>query len=110
MRLFTTLLWLFAPAEAVNVVSMDIAKTPAVGKQILKNSRGLGRRGTILESLGNNVTGGSYQAVVQVGTPPQTMTLAIDTGSSDVWVLSPDAQICESSFESGPGGMSALQS
>lgn len=103
MRLFTTLLWLFAPAEAVNVVSMDIAKTPAVGKQILKNSRGLGRRGTILESLGNNVTGGSYQAVVQVGTPPQTMTLAIDTGSSDVWVLSPDAQICESSFESGPG-------
>jgi hypothetical protein len=35
---------------------------------------------------------------VQVGTPGQTQTLAIDTGSSDVWVLDVDADGCTSAY------------
>lgn len=37
-----------------------------------------------------------YMANVTVGTPPQNIALIIDTGSSDVWMLSTQADICES--------------
>lgn len=40
------------------------------------------------------MTGGSYMATVKVGSPGQTQTLAIDTGSSDVWLLDVSADAC----------------
>lgn len=52
------------------------------------------RATTILEELGNNFTGQSYMATVTVGTPPQDVALAIDTGSSDTWVLDSKADLC----------------
>lgn len=72
-------------------VTMSIVKSRAVTN--LKK-RQLSPRATITESLANNVTGGDYIAQVSVGTPPQTQTLAIDTGSSDVWVMSSTADLC----------------
>lgn len=66
------------------------------------NARGLGKRsGTITESLVNNVTAGSYIATVHVGTPPQTMSLVLDTGSSDVWVVSSTADVCQQDSREG---------
>ncbi|CAK7206587.1 hypothetical protein SEUCBS139899_009386 [Sporothrix eucalyptigena] len=53
---------------------------------------------TYIETLVNNVTGGGYYASVSVGTPGQTQTLVIDTGSSDVWVVAYDADLCTSSL------------
>ena len=35
-----------------------------------------------------------YMANVTIGTPPQDIALAIDTGSSDIWMLSSKADIC----------------
>jgi len=56
--------------------------------------RHLHKRQNILEELNNNFTGQSYMATVTVGTPPQDISLAIDTGSSDTWVLDSKADLC----------------
>ena len=48
-----------------------------------------------LEAL-NNVTGGGYYSEFQVGTPGQTISFLLDTGSSDTWVNSVDAELCSS--------------
>ncbi len=52
------------------------------------------RRNTITEILGNNETSGLYTAQAMVGTPAQPITFQIDTGSSDVWMLSATADLC----------------
>ncbi|KAI0835529.1 aspartic peptidase domain-containing protein [Hypoxylon sp. FL0890] len=54
------------------------------------------RAGTYSQELNNNLTGGGYYAQVTVGTPPQTVDLIVDTGSSDVWMLDSDANLCKS--------------
>lgn len=42
----------------------------------------------------NNITGGGYYVDAQVGTPGQPVTLVLDTGSSDAWVISNQANLC----------------
>lgn len=97
MRAATAISLLVGVAWAPSVqaaVSIDIAKNPAVAARTVLQQRAIQQRATITESLSNNVTGGSYVASVSVGTPPQTQTLIIDTGSSDVWLLSAQANLC----------------
>lgn len=72
-------------------VTMSIGKARGIPNL---RKRTLSPRATITESLANNFTGGDYIAQVSVGTPSQTLTLAIDTGSSDVWMLSSTADLC----------------
>lgn len=36
-----------------------------------------------------------YTIDVKIGTPPQSVELLIDTGSSDVWMMSEDNPLCE---------------
>jgi hypothetical protein len=72
--------------------TMDIARAPAGTAKLSR--RNLSPRASIAESLANNVTGGSYMVTVNVGTPGQKQTLAIDTGSSDVWVLDVSTDAC----------------
>ncbi|KAK4232274.1 putative candidapepsin-8 precursor [Podospora fimiseda] len=54
----------------------------------------LARRATYSEQLINNISGAGYYVHVKVGTPAQAMTLLVDTGSSDAWVLSYKADAC----------------
>lgn len=68
---------------------MPIARSTNVNTK-----RSLTARGSVTAVLNNNVTGGSYYVEVNVGTPGQKQTLALDTGSSDVFMLSSTADLC----------------
>jgi hypothetical protein len=56
----------------------------------------LHKRASYTQQLNNNLTGGGYFADVSVGTPPQSVSLVVDTGSSDVWVVATNANLCTS--------------
>jgi hypothetical protein len=56
----------------------------------------LDRRTTYAEEIVNYLDGGGYYVQVSVGNPPQNLTMLLDTGSSDSWVLGYDADICNS--------------
>ncbi|KAI1211798.1 aspartic peptidase domain-containing protein [Annulohypoxylon truncatum] len=97
MGSFSALVAAFAAASVVADVaiaqrvipvgfSKPTARLPALHK----------RAGTYSQELNNNLTGGGYYAQVTVGTPPQTVDLIVDTGSSDVWILDSNANLCHS--------------
>ncbi|CAN8100287.1 unnamed protein product [Discula destructiva] len=81
-----------ASTAASNVVQIPVARSRAGAVQ--KRHPGLSKRATVTESLVNNATAGGYYATVSVGTPGQDLTLVLDTGSSDAWVVSADATLC----------------
>ncbi|TGO07939.1 hypothetical protein BTUL_0235g00020 [Botrytis tulipae] len=105
-------------SAGANTIQMSIAKNHAnEAEQLQRRQQYLQRRGmgevmrvaeradTVTASLGNAVTSGLYYANVTVGTPAQALSLQIDTGSSDVWVPSSSASICEDTRDGGcPGG------
>lgn len=83
-----------ASTAAADVVAIPVKRnTPG---SIGRRSPRLSKRATVTESLINNVTAGGYYATVSVGTPGQDLTLVLDTGSSDAWVVSADATLCTS--------------
>ncbi|CAK7231756.1 hypothetical protein SCUCBS95973_008023 [Sporothrix curviconia] len=88
-----------AAATAANVVEIGInrirSEHPGFYPGKLRNRA---TSGTYIEQLVNNVTGGGYYASVEVGSPGQTQVLVIDTGSSDIWVVASDADLCTSSY------------
>ncbi|KAK3345952.1 aspartic-type endopeptidase [Lasiosphaeria hispida] len=96
MQLTTTLFVALATtATAQRVVPVHIkrdhsAKVPSL------NSRMHRRAAPFDEVLANNVTTGAYFATVEVGSPGQSITVHVDTGSSDVWVLAKDSDLCVS--------------
>lgn len=71
------------------VVTMNIAKDPAALKA---SRRSLMPQKGFTASLEN--TGSDYLISVQVGTPPQDLSMVVDTGSSDVWVLATTSNLC----------------
>lgn len=77
---------------ALAVVTLDIARAPRFSAETDK--RDLEFRAMITSTLFNNITRGSYYIEIDVGTPPQTQRLFLDTGSSDVWVLDSAADLC----------------
>jgi predicted aspartyl protease len=83
---------------AANVVHLTIAKTAASPNLARRDFDLLNDRATVEEKLYNNLTGGSYMANVTVGTPGQEISLVIDTGSSDVFVLSSTADQCTDAY------------
>ncbi|KAH6628398.1 aspartic peptidase domain-containing protein [Chaetomium tenue] len=93
MRLLSTvLLALVSGASSKHVVQFNVTKGPPgihVG-----SAPTLARRETFSERLINNIAGGGYYVKVKVGTPGQDLTMLLDTGSSDAWVLGHDADLC----------------
>jgi len=61
-----------------------------------------------LEAL-NNITGGGYYSEFAVGTPPQNISFLLDTGSSDTWVNSVEANLCNSQSQQETMGFCQTQ-
>ncbi|EPE27997.1 Acid protease [Glarea lozoyensis ATCC 20868] len=59
----------------------------------VKRDRLRRRAGTVQASLDNEQT--LYFANASLGTPAQTQRLHIDTGSSDLWVNTPESSLCQ---------------
>ncbi|KAK4102275.1 acid protease, partial [Parathielavia hyrcaniae] len=86
------LLALASGALSQNVVHFNVTKgLPGVH---FGSAPSLARRGTYAEQLINDIAGGGYYVEVKVGTPGQTLTMLLDTGSSDAWVLGYNADLC----------------
>ncbi|KAG9230990.1 aspartic-type endopeptidase [Amylocarpus encephaloides] len=79
---------------AAAIITLPIARGPAGAVPQGFEKRELESRATITSELFNNLTRGSYHVEVNVGTPPQRQTLFLDTGSSDVWLLDSNADLC----------------
>lgn len=88
----TAALLALATTTAAAVARIPLARNPA--GSVRRRSPRLTKRATLTESLINNVTEGGYFASVSVGTPGQDITLVLDTGSSDAWVVAADADLC----------------
>lgn len=81
-----------ASTTLAEVATIPVARNPA--GSVRRRSPRLTKRATLTESLINNITQGGYYATVSVGTPAQDVTLVLDTGSSDAWVVSAAADLC----------------
>lgn len=81
-----------ASTTAAEIFKIPVARNAA--GSVRRRSPKLTKRATLTESLVNNITEGGYYASVSVGTPGQDVTLVLDTGSSDAFVIATDADLC----------------
>ncbi|KAL2167005.1 hypothetical protein VTG60DRAFT_1872 [Thermothelomyces hinnuleus] len=96
MKPSSAILLALAPgSSSKNVVEFSVSRS-LPGNRTPLSFPPLTRRETYSERLINNIAGGGYYVQVQVGTPPQNLTMLLDTGSSDAWVLSHEADLCTS--------------
>jgi len=99
MRLGLVALLAVAGSVTAEVVEFDLHRLPGINVGTVPQLSGrstVERRATYTQRLFNNITGGAYFVDVAVGTPPQQLSMVIDTGSSDAWILSSSADICVS--------------
>lgn len=82
-------------ADSPGTVGLKIVKNRHVEKQQLQKRA----TGTIQATLDNGIT--LYSTNVTIGTPPQSFTLDVDTGSSDLWVPAASAPICQDRSQGG---------
>ncbi|KAI1263892.1 aspartic peptidase domain-containing protein [Xylariaceae sp. FL1019] len=81
-------------AVAQRVLPVSISKPHARGKTAVNTFSK--RASNFTQVIDNEISAGGYYATVSVGTPAQEVTLILDTGSSDVWILDNDADLCQS--------------
>ncbi|KAI0845721.1 acid protease [Daldinia vernicosa] len=80
---------LVASVARAQVVQWDIHRRQT-GTKIVRR-----QDGTVTEVITNEKLRGGYFASCAVGTPPQNLTLQLDTGSSDIWVPSSSSSVCQ---------------
>ena len=84
------------------VIKLSTEKRPPAGNDLVhrdvlkRRAAELHARDPLLESLYNNRQQGGYFINISIGTPPQPLSVLLDTGSSDLWVMSTETDICKS--------------
>ena len=106
--LATTLATLAAATSATPLAGEAAGKTVRMSFQrlpppILELSD-LARRDSVGIVALNNISGGGYYTTIGVGTPPQEVSVMLDTGSSDTWVVARNAALCTGKASSRRGG------
>lgn len=91
---------LLSGAAALKVVQFDIQKTPRSELSLAKRDAG-----TDDAPLYNLFTQSQYNVNLTIGTPPQSFSLQLDTGSSDLWVNTAESALCSGSNSSCFGGL-----
>jgi hypothetical protein len=81
---------LLASAASAQVVKWDIEKRHNATPRLPRRASD-----TVEEVISNEKMRGGYFASCSVGTPPQKVTLQLDTGSSDIWVPATSSQVCQ---------------
>lgn len=97
MTLLLSLFTLCCYALAANVVHMPMSRSGPDLKVMRRGLNGnLFGRSTLPSDLFNNMTGGAgYLVEVNVGSPGQAVSLIVDTGSSDTFVLAKTDDQCD---------------
>ncbi|KAL7620139.1 hypothetical protein AAE478_009132 [Parahypoxylon ruwenzoriense] len=85
---------LLASIAQAQVVQWDIVKRQTGRPKFTRR-----QEGTFEEIITNEKLRGGYFASCQVGSPGQNLTLQLDTGSSDIWVPSSGASVCQTSSQ-----------
>ncbi|XP_044721448.1 eukaryotic aspartyl protease domain-containing protein [Hirsutella rhossiliensis] len=88
-----TLIASYSFTASAGTVAVPFRRRAAPGPSSSSIAR---RDGTIDLNALNNITAGGYYAELGIGTPPQRLSFLLDTGSSDTWVNSVDADLCRS--------------
>lgn len=83
-------LFMLATTVSAGTVSVPVTKIK------LSPPSAIRKRDTLNLIATNNISGGGYYAEFEIGTPGQKIGFLLDTGSSDTWVNSVDADLCNS--------------
>lgn len=89
---------LYAALAALVVLPCSLAEPKVFGLKFAKVKKEVAqsdlqrRANTVSEALYNGLS--LYIANISIGTPPQNMSVQLDTGSSDLWVPATDSNIC----------------
>lgn len=96
VALLLSVLALCPYVRSANVIHMSISRSNPDLNVLSRDLYGnVLRRDTVTSDLFNNMTDGSgYLVNVNVGTPGQALSLIIDTGSSDTFVLAQNDDQC----------------
>ena len=85
---------IYAALAPLAILSSSLAEPKVLGLNFAKVKKNLqSRANTVSETLYNAES--LYIASISIGTPPQNLSVQLDTGSSDLWIPATYSNICQ---------------